>query len=109
MNARTKATNIPQAVKVKVYQRDRQRCVMCGKWVEPRFACAHVIPRSKGGLGIEQNIVTLCMECHYKYDSTTDRKVIREMLVRHLRQFYPDWQEHDMIYTKGLVNDKPSC
>ena len=67
---RTKATDIPQKVKQAVWERDGGRCVVCGccRNVMPN---AHFIPRSKGGLGIEENIVTLCTnltenQCHYK-------------------------------------------
>ena len=58
---RSKATDIPMSVKKKVWERDCGRCVVCGNHcnVMPN---AHYIPRSKGGLGIEENIITLCTE-----------------------------------------------
>lgn len=56
MNERTKACAISAATKDAVFKRDRGQCVLCGK---PGLPEAHYIPRSKGGLGIEQNIVTL--------------------------------------------------
>ena len=67
---RTKALEIPRKVKIAVFERDNERCILCGSNGLPE---AHYIPRSKGGLGIEQNIVTLCRECHRRYDQTTDR------------------------------------
>ena len=30
---------------------------------------AHYISRAHGGLGIEENIVTLCLDCHNNYDN----------------------------------------
>ena len=73
MNARTKALAISKEVKETVYKRDRGRCILCGAVGLPE---AHYIPRSKGGLGIEQNIVTLCRPCHDKLDNTTERKAL---------------------------------
>ena len=103
---RSKATDIPMSVKKKVWERDRGRCVVCGNHcnVMPN---AHYIPRSKGGLGIEQNIVTLCTEltqnkCHRKYDFGTkeERKMIREKIERYLQSKYENWNEEDLIYKK---------
>ena len=31
-----------------------------------------------GGLGIEQNIVTMCMQCHRDYDPSTKRNEVKE-------------------------------
>ncbi len=76
---RSKATDIPRDVKLTVFQRDRGNCIYCNgkrdEYVEPiingkrKLASAiynplpnaHFIPRSKGGLGIEQTIVPLCL------------------------------------------------
>ncbi len=107
MNKRTKALAIPVAVKNKVYQRDMGRCVLCGSHLgEP---VAHVVRRSQGGLGIEQNIVTLCYLCHRGYDEGDNlwrfgKGATRESLYCHLeaylKNFYPDWNRDDMIYRK---------
>ena len=99
MHKQTKATAIPKAVKEAVYRRDGGRCVLCGRTyqAEPN---AHVIARSQGGKGIEQNIVTLCDTCHYRYDQTADRHAIRERLERYLKDFYPDWEPEQMVYHK---------
>ncbi len=76
MHKMTKATSIPKSVKEAVYERDGGRCILCGcNNGEP---VAHVIRRSQGGRGIEQNIVTLCPSCHY-----------------------PGWTRENMIYRKN--------
>jgi len=63
---RTKALEIPQKVKRAVWKRDGERCILCGS---PHAAPeAHYVPRSAGGLGVEENIVTLCRSCHDAYD-----------------------------------------
>lgn len=57
MHKMTKATSIPKSVKEAVYERDDGRCILCGR--NNGDPVAHVIRRSQGGRGIEQNIVTL--------------------------------------------------
>lgn len=104
---RTKATSISKAVKEKVWERDGGRCVVCGNNynVMPN---AHYIPRSKGGLGIEENIVTLCTEltpnkCHRKFDFGTkkERLEIKEKIREYLSSKYKNWNEDNLIYRKG--------
>lgn len=95
---RTKALDIPAKVKDRVWERDNHCCILCGN---PQAAPnAHFIARSHGGLGIEQNIVTLCAKCHRDYDQTADRQYLRTELRRYLSRKYPDWKEEDLIYRK---------
>lgn len=100
MHRQTKRTMIPAAVKVRVYERDQGRCVLCGKLCDVSNACAHFIARSQGGLGIEENIVTLCTSCHHRYDQTTERHQIREILRDYLKEIYPEWDEQKLLYRK---------
>ena len=103
---RSKKTDIPMSVKKKVFERDKGRCVVCGNYcnVMPN---AHYISRQKGGLGIEENIVTLCTElthnkCHRKYDFGTkeERLKIKEKIKKYLQSKYENWNEEDLIYKK---------
>jgi len=103
---RSKKTDIPMSVKKKVFERDKGRCVICGNYcnVMPN---AHYISRQKGGLGIEENIVTLCTEltqnkCHRKYDFGTkeERLKIKEKIRKYLQSKYKNWNEEDLIYKK---------
>ena len=95
----TTFTDIPQAVKKKVWERDEHRCVLCR-----RTRCcapnAHFVARSQGGLGIEENIVTLCLYCHDLYDQSAERDAIREELREYLQSKYPDWNEQKLYYHK---------
>ena len=97
MQKRTKALQIPPEVKRRVLERD-ECCVLCGRRGEPN---AHFIARSQGGLGIEQNIVTLCYKCHQDYDNSPLRRIIREQLREYLKSKYPDWDESTLYYKKG--------
>lgn len=42
----TKQTEISKKVKIKVWERDKKRCIFCGKYLSWNHANAHLIPRS---------------------------------------------------------------
>lgn len=99
---RAKATAISQETHDKVFIRDGGCCVYCGRrypWVFPE---AHFISRKKGGLGIPENLLTLCRECHDRYDHGTreEREGMREFFREYFRYIYPDWDESKLIYHK---------
>lgn len=98
-NKRTKALEIPSRVKNAVYERDNGACVWCAKRGEPN---AHYVPRSQGGKGIEENILTLCWDCHMRYDQSEHRAKMREFFKSYLKSKYPDWDEENLIYKKEL-------
>ena len=106
MNKRAKACDISTKVKNAVFERDNGCCVVCGNSynVMPN---AHYISRAHGGLGIEQNIVTLCTEftenkCHRRYDFGTreEHEGIKSIIRDYLKSQYPDWDEENLIYRK---------
>lgn len=97
MHRQTKYTSIPKEVKNRVLERDRA-CVLCG--ANDGQPNAHIVARSHGGLGISENIVTLCPRCHYRYDQTVERHTIRQQLEKYIKGFYPDWTEKNVTYHK---------
>ena len=97
---RTKALEIAKEVKIKVYQRDNQNCILCGRYVNVENACCHFIARSQGGLGIEQNILTLCSSCHTKFDNSEHRQELKEYFRNYLKSKYKNWNEKELYYNK---------
>ena len=104
---RAKQCDISAKVKKIVWERDEGCCVVCGcnQNVMPN---AHFISRNKGGLGIPENVVTLCTEftpnkCHRKYDFGTkdEREKIGQKIEDYLRSQYSDWNKEKLVYTKG--------
>ena len=98
---RSKACDISQKVKQRVWERDNGCCIICGNNynVMPN---AHYIPRSKGGLGIEENIFTACTrltqnDCHYKFD---EYGVGKEIVKEYLQAHYTNWDEKNLYYRK---------
>lgn len=97
---RTKAVNITSKVKKIVYARDNGCCIFCG---QPGLPEAHVVPRSKGGLGTEQNIITACRLCHYKLDQTAARASMLEYANSYLEENYAAEELQSVIYRKEVV------
>ena len=103
---RAKALAISPDTKDKVWERDEGRCVWCrlsGKhsgW--PGMPEAHYIPRFKGGLGIEENILTLCRPDHELFDHGTPetRAFMKQELGNYLKSKYPEWDETKLIYRR---------
>lgn len=94
----TKACDITRDTKLSVFLRDNGRCVYCGS--NQGIPNAHFIPRSHGGLGTEQNILTLCPNCHHRFDNTEHRKEMAEFFRSYLEQQYPDWDQEKLYYKK---------
>ena len=95
---RAKACDITKKVKDRVWERDGHRCIICGDpYAMPN---SHFIRRSQGGLGIEENIVTMCQRCHRMYDQGVERRVIETYTENYLRSHYPNWDRSKLIYKK---------
>lgn len=112
MHRQTKQTAIPASVKAAVAARDCTHgpatCIICGA---PGGPHCHIVRRSQGGRGIEQNIVTLCNECHYAFDEGLfmarlrplgfeTQADVRQYIVDYIKGFYPDWTEEKVKYKK---------
>lgn len=97
----TKATDISAKVRAKVYRRDDHRCVYCHTTYALQLA--HVfVNRSHGGLGVEENLVTLCIEHHMSLDNGKLEKSqpIREVVESYLRYTYPNINIDNLKYKK---------
>lgn len=96
-------THISQEVRDRVYERDSWEdcpcCVYCGK---PRgIEVHHFIERSRGGKGIEENLVCLCKQCHTKiHQGDTD---LQNFIRAYLSDNYEGWNEEMLIARKELL------
>lgn len=97
----TKEKEIPKKVKIAVWNRDKHKCIFCGKEVDLFYANAHFIPRSAGGLGIEENIFTACDNCHREQDNGKDTKLYDKKAEKHLKRIYgANWDKKKLVYKK---------
>ena len=101
MHKRTKALAISRKVKTAVFERDNGCCIWCGR---PGLPEAHYIPRSRGGLGVEENILTLCRLHHNEYDRSTREQweCMGDYFRKYLKEKYPAWDESKLIYRKEI-------
>lgn len=111
---RTKALEIPRSVKEAVHKRQKGRSLFAPyPAISVEECCCHFIPRSKGGLGIEENIFGCTQEQHRLFDnnvliSPTSRRItnltIKQMhsVVRNhmIRSYGSTWNERKLIYKK---------
>lgn len=59
---RSLATMIPKSVRANVKLRDNNMCVVCGSM--HNIELHHLVERSLGGMGIENNLMCLCQYHH---------------------------------------------
>ena len=59
---RSNRKSLPNSVKLLVWDRDKGRCVQCGRDEDLEYD--HIIPVSKGGSNTENNIQLLCVVCN---------------------------------------------
>ena len=66
------------------------------------FANAHFVPRSAGGLGIEENVFTACEDCHREQDNGKNTKLYDEKAEIHLKGIYgANWNKKNLVYKKN--------
>lgn len=95
-----------------IYERDRM-CLFCkvGYHVEefnPNkldfivHDVAHFIPKSKLGLGIEENGVWCCRYHHHLLDNGNKglRKEMLLIIENYLKSIYPNWNKDKLVYRK---------
>lgn len=59
-------TRVSKGLRYRVLERDRHRCVICGKKAEngTKLVIDHRIPKMLGGATKMENLQTLCEECN---------------------------------------------
>lgn len=95
----SRACDISPTVRCKVLERDGKRCIICGK--QQRLQIAHYISRARLGLGIPENLVTLCVHCHFDFDNGKYHAEHKKHIEGYLKEHYPEWDKTKLIYKKG--------
>ena len=95
-NQRSLATDIPKHVRQEVLVREKGMCVMCGSvhWLE----CHHYVEKSRGGMGIKENLVMLCKTHHDQIHK--GNVIVKNQVTNYLAKLYPSFSDKDRIYDK---------
>ena len=98
-------TDISPSVRRIVQERDSFEgtpcCVKCGR--SDGIQIAHYISRGRGGMGIPENLVCLCYECHMMADNGSDIEKSREIrgyMREYLKAYYPGWDEKSLVFRR---------
>lgn len=110
MHKRTKQLQFNKATIQKIAERD-QECVLCKLGYSTQGADPlalqimdpmHIVNKSQGGLGIEQNGALGCRYHHNLLDN--GNKGLREKMLKSLKNYmkslYPGWKMENLIYKK---------
>lgn len=98
MSKRSKACEITPAVREAVEKRDGHCCIFCGS--PNARGEGHYIGRAQGGLGVEENIITVCRYCHNEMDNGKNMVKYRAFAESYLKDHYPGWDAREYIYSK---------
>lgn len=107
----TKSREFDKKERDKIKARDNGQCIFCNTqyhmegatWADLQIdGIMHYIPRSRNGLGIEQNGAIGCKWHHRMLDngSSGRREEMLTIFKRYLQRHYKDWDEKKLIYDK---------
>ncbi len=95
---RTKACEISPKAREEVEKRDGYRCIFCGSF--NARGEAHFVNRSQGGLGVPENIITVCRNCHREMDNGKNTILFRSIAEEYLKSIYPEWDKSKLVFNK---------
>lgn len=87
-----------------LFARDRHLCLYCGD-AHPRGALTrdHVLPISRGGRDIWENVVSACIACNVKKGARTPAQASMPLLAVPYR---PSWVEHLILSNRNILADQ---
>lgn len=107
--SRSRATNIsidpaPALTNAALFSRDRHLCLYCGEhYSRGHLTRDHVIPLSKGGRDIWENVVSACLDCNVTKGSRTPAQAGMPLLAVPYR---PSWVEHLILSNRNILSDQ---
>lgn len=108
----TQAKEFSQSVKQRIWNRDNGKCIFCAMGYRPTDEdnyllvirdIMHYIPRSAGGLGIEENGAVGCRYHHHMLDNGKEgvREEMLDKMADYFRGIYgPHWDQKKKKYSK---------
>ena len=87
-----------------LFARDAHLCLYCGRqFHRPQLTRDHVLPVSKGGLDIWENVVAACFHCNSRKGNRTPQQAGMPLLAVPYR---PSWIEHLILSNRNILADQ---
>jgi len=93
---RSLATKITIDVRMDVKVRDNGKCTICGTM--ENIQIHHFVPRSLGGMGITNNLISLC-QFHHKQLHDGNGYIL-EHVKQYMKDLYPNVNNNERKYNK---------
>jgi 5-methylcytosine-specific restriction endonuclease McrA len=87
-----------------LFARDRYLCLYCGRrCTRGELTRDHVVPLSRGGLDIWENVVSACLACNLKKGSRLPQQAGMPLLAV---PYKPSWVEHLILSNRNILADQ---
>lgn len=87
-----------------LFARDAYLCLYCGQqFGRAHLTRDHVLPLSKGGADLWENVVTACFHCNSRKANRTPQQAGMPLLAV---PFRPSWIEHLILSNRNILSDQ---
>ncbi|MBV2208009.1 MAG: HNH endonuclease [Thermomonas sp.] len=94
----------PALTNTALFARDHGLCLYCGQaFTRSALTRDHVLPVSKGGRDLWENVVTACFHCNSRKGNRTPQQADMPLLAIPYR---PSWVEHLILSNRNILADQ---
>ncbi len=99
-----RAEPAPSLTNLALFARDRSLCMYCGQHFSRHdLTRDHVLPLSKGGRDVWENVVSACLHCNTRKSNKTPVQANMPLLAV---PFRPSWVEHLILSNRNILADQ---
>ena len=94
----------PALTNTALFARDAHLCLYCGRECHrPQLTRDHVLPVSRGGRDVWENVVAACFQCNSRKGNRTPQQAGMPLLAVPYR---PSWVEHLILSNRNILADQ---
>ena len=94
----------PALTNAALFARDSYLCLYCGShFSRGHLTRDHVVPISRGGRDVWENVVSACLHCNVRKGSRTPQQASMPLLAVPYR---PSWVEHLILSNRNILADQ---
>lgn len=94
----------PMLSNMALFARDRHLCLYCGQtFPKQHLTRDHVVPTSRGGRDVWENVVSACLPCNVRKGGRTPQQANMPLLAVPYR---PSWVEHLILSNRNILADQ---